>query len=62
MMHLQETSGRYRAVEPEQWLQRHPEAGSLWDARPPTPPDGEAGSYSGGCGRVVAQMRGHIAM
>ena len=25
---FQETSARYRAVEPEQWLQRHPEAGS----------------------------------
>jgi hypothetical protein len=27
---FQETSARYRAVEPEQWLQRHPEAGSSW--------------------------------
>ena len=27
---FQETSTRYRAVEPEQWLQRHPEAGSSW--------------------------------
>ena len=25
---FQETSARYRAVEPEQWLQRHPAAGS----------------------------------
>jgi len=27
---FQETSARYRAVVPEQWLQRHPEAGSSW--------------------------------
>ena len=27
---FQETSARYRAVEPEQWLQRHAEAGSSW--------------------------------
>ena len=27
---FQETSARYRTVEPEQWLQRHPEAGSSW--------------------------------
>jgi len=27
---FQERSARYRAVEPEQWLQRHPEAGSSW--------------------------------
>ena len=27
---FQQTSARYRAVEPEQWLQRHPEAGSFW--------------------------------
>jgi hypothetical protein len=25
---FQQTFARYRAVEPEQWLQRHPEAGS----------------------------------
>jgi len=25
---VQETSTRYRAVEPEQWLQRRPEVGS----------------------------------
>jgi len=25
---------RYRAVEPEQWLQRHPEAGSSWPSWP----------------------------
>ena len=25
---FQETSARYRAVEPEQWLQRHSDAGS----------------------------------
>ena len=47
MMHFQETSGRHGAVEPEQWLQRHPEAGSLWDARPPGllmgPPQGVDG-------------------
>ena len=30
----QETSARYTAVEPEQWLQRHPEAGSSWPSRP----------------------------
>jgi len=29
-----ETSARYRAVEPEQWLQRHPEAGSSWPSWP----------------------------
>ena len=27
---FQETSARYRAVEPEQWLQRNPEEGSSW--------------------------------
>ena len=27
---VQETSVRYRSVEPEQWLQRHPVAGSFW--------------------------------
>ena len=27
---FQETSARYRAVAPEQWLQRQPEAGSSW--------------------------------
>jgi len=27
---FQEISARYRAVGPEQWLQRHPEAGSSW--------------------------------
>ena len=27
---FQETPARYGAVEPEQWLQRHPEAGSSW--------------------------------
>ena len=31
---FQETSARYRAVEPEQWLQRHPEAGSSWPSWP----------------------------
>ena len=31
---FQETSTRYRAVEPEQWLQRHPEAGSSWPSWP----------------------------
>ena len=31
---FQETSSRYRAVEPEQWLQRHPEAGSSWPSWP----------------------------
>jgi len=33
---FQETSARYRAVEPEQWLQRHPEAGSSWPSWPKT--------------------------
>ena len=33
----QETSARYRAVEPEQWLQRHPEAGSSWPSWPRGP-------------------------
>ena len=27
---FQQISARYRAVKPEQWLQRHPEAGSPW--------------------------------
>ena len=27
---FQETSAQYKAVSPEQWLQRHPEAGSSW--------------------------------
>jgi hypothetical protein len=31
---FQETSARYRAVEPEQWLRRHPEAGSSWPSWP----------------------------
>jgi len=31
---FQETSARYRALEPEQWLQRHPEAGSSWPSWP----------------------------
>jgi len=31
---FQETSARHRAVEPEQWLQRHPEAGSSWPSWP----------------------------
>jgi len=31
---FQEISARYKAVEPEQWLQRHPEAGSSWSSRP----------------------------
>jgi len=31
---FQETGARYRAVEPEQWLQRHPEAGSSWPSWP----------------------------
>ena len=31
---FQETSARYRAVEPEQWLQRHSEAGSSWPSWP----------------------------
>ena len=31
---FQERSARYRAVEPEQWLQRHPEAGSSWPSWP----------------------------
>jgi len=31
---FRETSARYRAVEPEQWLQRHPEAGSSWPSWP----------------------------
>jgi len=31
---FQETSARYRALEPEQWLQRHPEAGSSWPGWP----------------------------
>ena len=31
---FQETSARYRAVEPEKWLQRHPEAGSSWSSWP----------------------------
>ena len=31
---LQETSARYKAVEPEQRLQRHPEAGSSWPGWP----------------------------
>ena len=31
---FQETSARSRAVEPEQWLQRHPEAGSSWSSWP----------------------------
>jgi hypothetical protein len=31
---FQDTSARYRAVEPEQWLQRHPEAGSSWPSWP----------------------------
>ena len=30
------TSARYRAVEPEQRLQRHPEAGSSWPSWPQT--------------------------
>ena len=29
---FQETSARCKAVEPEQWLQRHPEAGSSWSS------------------------------
>ena len=29
-----ETSARYRAVEPEPWLQPHPEAGSSWPSWP----------------------------
>ena len=33
---FQETSTQYRAVEPEQWLQRHPEAGSSWPSWPET--------------------------
>ena len=31
---FQETSARCRAVAPEQWLQRHPEAGSSWPSWP----------------------------
>ena len=31
---FEETSARYRAVEPERWLQRHPEAGSSWPSWP----------------------------
>ena len=31
---FQETSARYRVVEPEQWLQRHHEVGSSWPSRP----------------------------
>ena len=31
---FQETSARYRAVEPAQWLNRHPEAGSSWPSWP----------------------------
>jgi hypothetical protein len=31
---FQEKSARYRAVEPEQWLQRHPDAGSSWSIWP----------------------------
>ena len=31
---FQETSARYRAVGQEQWLQRHPEAGSSWPSWP----------------------------
>ena len=27
---IQKTSARYRAVEPEKWLQRHPAVGSSW--------------------------------
>ena len=38
---FQETSARYRAVKPEQWLQRHPEAGSSW----PSWPQASQGGY-----------------
>ena len=31
---FQEKSAQYKAVEPEQWLQRHPEAGSSWPSWP----------------------------
>ena len=31
---FQETSAQYRAVEPEQWLQRHPDVGSSWPSWP----------------------------
>jgi len=43
----QETSARYRAVEPEQWLQRHPEAGSSWPSCPKA-------SYYEGQRKVIA--------
>ena len=39
---FQELSARYRAVEPEQWLQRHPEASSSW---PSWPKPSHVGSY-----------------
>ena len=34
---FRETSARYRAVEPAQWLQRHPEAGSSYPSWPQAP-------------------------
>ena len=34
---FQNTSAQHRAVEPEQWLQRHPEAGSFWPSWPRPP-------------------------
>ena len=56
---FQETSARYRAVEPEQWLQHHPEAGSSWPSWPQasSPPKKCVFSVAGVCrGNVLVQI------
>jgi len=43
---------RYRAVEPEQWLQRHPEAGSSW----PSWPKASQNEHGAGRTRVLVAL------
>ena len=56
---FQETSTPYGAVKPDQWLRRHPEAGSSWPSWPkasqPSPlvPSTSGGLRDSGFGSVV---------